>query len=71
MALAEELITSSQAAVILGKSARTVARLAQLGDLPVAAQLAAGNGVYLFRRADVEKIAAERAKTHADSQASA
>jgi excisionase family DNA binding protein len=56
----EQLLTSSEVGALLGKSARTVSRLAQSGDLPHAARLAAGNGLYLFRRGDVDKYLAER-----------
>lgn len=62
MADADDLLTSSQVGTILGKSARTVSRLAQTGELPHADRLAAGNGLYLFRRGDVERYAAERAE---------
>lgn len=65
MADADDLLTSSQVGTILGKSARTVSRLAQTGELPNAGRLAAGNGVYLFRRGDVERFAAERAEASA------
>lgn len=62
MADADEFLTASDVGVILGKSPRTVSRLAQSGELPHAARLAAGNGVYLFRRTDVDKYVAARAK---------
>jgi predicted DNA-binding transcriptional regulator AlpA len=59
---ADDLITSSQAGAILGKSARTVSRLAEQGKLPYETRLAAANGVYLFKRSVVEEYAAERAE---------
>lgn len=62
---AEEFLTASDVGVILGKSARTVSRLAQTGELPHAARLAAGNGVYLFRRTDVDAYVARRAQASA------
>jgi excisionase family DNA binding protein len=49
-----DLINSPQAAVILGKSARTIQRMADEGKLPVAQKLSGPNGAYLFHRADVE-----------------
>lgn len=54
----DELLTSPQAGAILNRSARTVQRLADSGDLPVAQKLPGPNGAYLFRRADVERMAA-------------
>lgn len=54
----DDLLTSSEVGTLLKKSARTVSRLAQTGALPHAAKLAAGQGVYLFRRADVDKYIA-------------
>jgi len=50
----EELLTSPQAGLLLGKSARTVQRMADAGDLPIAQKLPGPNGAYLFRRGDVE-----------------
>ena len=60
MADAKDLLTSPQAGVILGKSARTVSRLAQTGELPYESRLDVGNGVYLFERKAVEEYAAQR-----------
>lgn len=51
-----ELLTSPEAGQILGKSARTVQRLADAGALPVAQKLPGPNGAYLFRRSDVEAL---------------
>ena len=51
---ADALLTSPQAGALLGKSARTVQRMAENGDLPVAQKLDGPNGAYLFRRADIE-----------------
>lgn len=50
-----DLVTSPQAAQILGVSARTVQRMADADEnpLPVAQKLPGKNGAYLFRRADV------------------
>lgn len=53
----DDLLTSPQAGLILGKSARTVQRMADAGDLPPAQKLPGPNGAYLFRRSDVEAMA--------------
>lgn len=53
----EHLIGSATAATILGKSQRTVQRLVESGDLtPVPLDVA---GAHVFRRADVEALAAK------------
>ena len=57
----DELLTSTQAGQIIGRSGRTVIRQAELGQIPVAAKLPGPNGAYLFRRSEIEAIAAERA----------
>lgn len=54
-----ELITSPEAGQILGKSARTIQRMADAGDLPVAQKLPGPNGAYLFARSDIEALMAE------------
>jgi len=56
---ADQLLTASDAARILGLSRDMVRILSQKGRLP--AQRAA-NGYYLFRRGDVENLARERAE---------
>lgn len=62
----DELLTSSQAGYILGKSVRTVARMADRGELPVAQRLPGVNGSRLFRRDVVEQLAvAQDAKASA------
>lgn len=53
-----DLVTSPQAANILGKSARTIQRMADDGTLPVAQKLPGPNGAYLFRRSDVAALLA-------------
>lgn len=55
------LITSPQAGLILGKSARTVQRMAEAGSLPVAQKLPGPNGAFLFRREDIEALAEDPA----------
>ncbi len=54
----DDLIGSREAAEILGKSQRTVHRLVTAGSL-IPAVVASGGyaGVYLFKRADVERLA--------------
>jgi excisionase family DNA binding protein len=54
-------LTSPEAGRLLGKSARTVTRMADAGKLPVAQKLPGPNGAYLFRRSDVEALAAQAA----------
>ena len=56
----DELIISSQVGLILGKSPRTIARLAEQGEIPYASKLPGPNGAYLFRRGDIEALAAKR-----------
>jgi hypothetical protein len=57
----DELLTSTQAGLILGKSGRTVVRMAQKGMIKPATQLPGVNGAILFRRSDIEDLARERA----------
>lgn len=54
----DELLTSPQAAALLGKSHRTIHRLAESGGIPVAQKLPGPNGAYLFKRSDVEALLA-------------
>ena len=52
-----ELLSSPQVAAILGKSARTVHRLVESGELIPALKAPGGpNGAYLFNPADVEAL---------------
>lgn len=53
----DQLLTSPQAGLILGKSSRTVQRMADRGELPVAQKLPGPNGAYLYWRADIEAYA--------------
>ena len=53
-----ELLTSPEAGAIIGKSARTVQRMAETGELAYAQKLPGPNGAYLFDRAEVERFAA-------------
>jgi len=49
----DDLLTTGEVAPMLGKSARTVSRLALTGALPYAERIQAARGIYLFRRSDV------------------
>lgn len=60
-----DLVTSPQAAAILGVSARTIQRMAVEGFLPVAQQLPGPNGAYLYERSAVLAVAALRAQAPA------
>lgn len=55
------LLTAPEAARILGKSVRTVHRMALAGTLPAAHKLPGPTGAFLFDPADVEALIAERA----------
>ena len=58
----DNLIGTAEAARILGKSNRTVHRLVNSGILTPALVAPGGfRGSFLFRRADVERVAAEQA----------
>lgn len=58
----DTLLTAEQVGELLGKSGRTVRRLADRRLLPVAQRLPGLRGAYLFARADVEAlIATDRA----------
>lgn len=54
---APHLVTTAQAAEILGKPIGTVNRWVIEGRLPTAAQLPGRTGARLYRRADVEALA--------------
>jgi len=55
----ERYLSAPEAAPILGVTVQTVYGLVKRGELPLAA--ATEGGMYLLRRADVERLAAERA----------
>ena len=57
----DTLVTTAEVAEILGKSARTVQRMADAGTLPVAQRLPGIHGAILFRRDDVLALIPERA----------
>jgi hypothetical protein len=56
-----DFITSAQAAEILHYTVAWVNKQASTGRLPVAQKLPGLTGAYLFRRDEIEQIAAERA----------
>lgn len=55
------LLTSTEAGRVLGKSARTIQRMADAGQLPVAQKLPGPNGAYLFRADVIGRVKAEQA----------
>jgi hypothetical protein len=55
-------ITSAEAGVILGVSARTVSRFAETGELECIRKLPGPNGDYLFDPAVVQVLADKRAE---------
>lgn len=62
MAKPPELIGSTDAGRLLGRSPRTVHRLVQSGALKPAMTAPGGAyGAYLFKRSDVEALAAKKA----------
>lgn len=65
-----ELLTSAQAGVILGKSARTVQRMVDAGEITAAQKLPGPNGAYLFASTEVERVRTELAAI-ADAEATA
>jgi excisionase family DNA binding protein len=50
-----DLLSTAEAAELLGCSPRTVHRRILRGDLPVARQLPGETGAFLLRRTDVER----------------
>lgn len=54
----DTLLTAEQVGEVLGKSGRTVRRLADRRILPVAQRLPGPRGAYLFTRADVDALLA-------------
>lgn len=58
----DDLLTSPQVGLALGKSARTIHRMVEAGELQPVQQLPGPNGAFLFRRADVEALAAESSR---------
>ncbi len=52
----DELLTSTAAGLLIGRSGKTVIRLMEAGKLAAVAKLPGVNGAYLFRRSDVERL---------------
>lgn len=48
-----KLLTSSQAALLLSKSPRTIQRMADAGELEIATKLPGPNGAYLFDESEI------------------
>lgn len=57
----EQLLPTKQVAELLRVDVRTVHRMAEDGRLPPALKLPGTTGAWLFERADVERIADQRA----------
>jgi excisionase family DNA binding protein len=55
-----DLVTTAEAAEILGRPLATINRWASEGRLPRAAKLPGRTGANLYRRSDVEALASER-----------
>ena len=53
---ADELLTATQVGSLIGRSGRTVVRMAEAGKLAIAAKLPGPSGAYLFRRSDVDAL---------------
>lgn len=58
--MSAEPLTASEVAALIGKSHRTVIRMAEKGDLP--AMRVGSRGDYVFDRADVVTYLAQRAE---------
>lgn len=52
-----KLLTSAQAAQALGKSPRTIQRMADAGELLIATKLPGPNGAYLFAEEEIARAA--------------
>ena len=63
----DELVNAAVAGTILKRTPRQVARLVAEGKLAPATKLAGRTGAYVFRRADVERFAAERVQPGGDA----
>lgn len=55
-----DLLTTAEAAEVLGVTVATINRWAVSGRLPVAHKLPGRTGANLYRREDVERVEAER-----------
>ena len=52
----DELLTATQVGNLIGRSGRTVIRMAEAGKLAIAAKLPGPNGAHLFRKTDVDAL---------------
>lgn len=57
----DDFLTTAQVAEILNYTIPWVNKLAATGRLPVAQKLPGRTGAYLFNRAEIERVASERA----------
>lgn len=62
-----DLLTTTQAGAILGKSGRTVARMVEAGEIAPVHRLPGPNGALLFDRSAIEALAAQRATDTAEA----
>lgn len=60
MSSTTDVIGVTEAAEILGRSVRTVNRKAQRGEIAHVGKLPGKTGAYLFHRADITALAAQR-----------
>ena len=63
----DELLTATQVGAMINRSSRTVIRIAEAGDIPIATKLPGPNGAHLFRRDDAEKLVARLAGQQASA----
>lgn len=63
----DALMTSTEAGAVLGKSGRTVQRMAENGELAFVRKLPGSNGAYLFDAAVIERAAAAQTETQASA----
>lgn len=54
-----DLLTATQVGRLIDRSGRTVIRMSEAGELPLATKLPGPNGAHLFRRTDAEALAAK------------
>ena len=52
----DTLLTTGEVGIMLGKSAKTISRMADAGKIPIAHTLSGPKGARLFRRSDVDAL---------------
>lgn len=52
----QTLLTAPEVGALIGKSGRTVSRMAKTGAIPFAQKIPGPNGAYLFRFQDIEPL---------------